>query len=103
MKVTVKAPHSVEFEKTTFLPGESFDLPDEEAMRLLKKNRVTVTASPEAKKPEETKVDSPKEDLKDPDDMKVDELKAELKEREIEIPSDARKDDLIDLVKKARG
>jgi len=87
MKVIVKYPHSVDKKGKLYLPGESLDLSDKEAKRLLDKNRVEIPAEEEiiAKTPE----------LKD---MTVPQLKELLDKLEVPYDAKDRKPDLIELV-----
>jgi HeH/LEM domain-containing protein len=87
MEVIVKYPHSVDYKKKLYLPGESLDVPDKEAKRLLGKDRVEIPAEEEiiAKTPE-------------PKDMTVAELKKLLDKLEVPYDAKALKPELIKLV-----
>lgn len=89
MKATVKYPHSVDYKKKLYLPGEPLpeSMPKKEVERLVKKGRVEIPAEEEiiAKTPE----------LKD---MTVPQLKKLLDKLEVEYDAKALKGDLISLI-----
>jgi len=90
MKVNVKYPHSVDYKKKLYLPGEPLpkDMPKKEIERLVKKGRVEVS--------EQEDVIAKKQDSKD---MTVVALKKLLDKLEVEYDTKAKKDDLIALIK----
>ena len=91
MKATVKYPHSVDYKKKLYLPGELLpeSMSKKDLERLVKKGRVEIPAEEEiiAKTPE----------LKD---MTVPKLKGVLDVLEVEYDKKAKKDELIALVEK---
>ena len=99
MSVIVKYPHSVDYKKKLYLPGESLPekMPQKEVDRLVKKGRVEVS-EPEGiiKKTPETKEIIAK--TPEPKDMTVPALKELLDKLEVPYDAKAKKDELVELV-----
>ena len=92
MDVTVKGNRSVIFKQKSYLQGQTIrGMSEKEALRLIDKDHAAPAGGDD---------DDVIARTKPPEKMTVPELKDLLDKLRVEYPSDARKDDLVDLVEK---
>ncbi|BBO73460.1 hypothetical protein DSCW_08770 [Desulfosarcina widdelii] len=91
MDVIVKGKRSIDFKGKSYLQGQTIrNMPEKEALRLIGKGHVERAVDD----------DGVIAEIKPPEKMTVPELKKLLEKLEVDYPSGAVKDDLVDLVEK---
>ncbi|WP_319521662.1 HeH/LEM domain-containing protein [uncultured Desulfosarcina sp.] len=94
MDVIVKGRRSIDFKDKSYLQGQTIrDMPEKEALRLIGKGHVEPAAGD----------DGVIAETEPPEKMTVPELKDLLDKLEVEYASDAKKAELLELVKKHTG
>jgi hypothetical protein len=98
MRIEVKEGGVIRRNKKTYRPGESLDVSEAEAKRLIAIGAVRTSVAEEEMAPEEEIAET----AAGLESMTVTQLKESLAERGVDVPKDARKAELVELLEAAR-